>query len=536
MFNRIKYQLKRRLINLSINGNVVAFNTYKTVLILTRFLKKNRPIKHIQSGNYRDSPTMCNTEFEFTPLISIILPVYNPKVAFLEEAIQSVLNQQYRNWELCISDDCSFSKEIRDLIESFALKDTRIKFFFRKKNGHISANSNSALTLATGDYVGLLDHDDVLPSHCLARVVEEINKYPKLDWLYTDEDKIDEKGNRMLPHRKPSWSPDTLLSRNYITHFVVIKKELVEKVGGFRLGVEGSQDHDLLLRIAEHSKEIIHIPEILYHWRSHENSVAGNLGAKSYAIKATKKALEDALKRRGERATVRPYPNLSLIYHIDYLSSPAVKTVLIRYKFGQNNVVKKGKEEGFESITIEASSDSNLLKQLNEVSIKSEADVLCFANSALNLPVSDLLQKLSNQTNRSKTGLLTIPIYLMNGQIHSYGNFLQDKEVKPLFFGSFANKGDNHDYFSSTVNVDYVNPLFFMIKQVDFKNSKGFDVSKTLSGALITLSSTMNNEHHVLSNAVTATSKDSVRDVVRLHKTSKNKSFYKSIFNKSVID
>ncbi|ADB58259.1 glycosyltransferase [Archaeoglobus profundus] len=238
-------------------------------------------------------------KFKYRPKISIIMPTWNTDERWLRKAIESVLNQVYDNWELCIADGGSTKPHVRKILEEYAKKDKRIKVKFLPKNLGIAGNSNEALKLATGEFVAFLDHDDELAPFALYEVVKLLNEKPDLDFIYSDEDKIDEKGRRRDPFFKPDYSPDMFLSCNYLIHITVIRKSLVDKVGGFRLGYDGSQDYDLFLRVLEHTDKIAHIPKILYHWRAIETSCASRPEAKMYAYKAAKKALADAMKRRG---------------------------------------------------------------------------------------------------------------------------------------------------------------------------------------------------------------------------------------------
>ncbi len=275
--------------------------------------------------------------FSYQPKISILLPVYNPKPEFLRAAIDSVMSQVYPNWELAISDDCSSDETIRTIISEYTNTDARIKSIFRTSNGHISASSNSALEITTGEYVALLDHDDCLPPDALFHNVKALNENKGIDLLYSDEDKIDEKGKHIDPHFKPDWCPDNFLSRNYLGHLVVIRKALMEKVGGFRVGFEGSQDYDLLLRITEFTKSIHHIPLVLYHWRMHAESTAVNESAKPYAFNSGVKALEEALVRRNIKGTVTLIENLPGFYSIRYkIFKPGKVSVIIPTKDKQD--------------------------------------------------------------------------------------------------------------------------------------------------------------------------------------------------------
>ena len=233
------------------------------------------------------------------PLISIVMPVYNPPLNMLKEAIQSVQNQLYSNWELCIADDASTDNAVRELLQSYADKDFRIKVVFRKQNGHISAASNSALEIASGDYIALLDNDDLLREHALFFVAQAIAEQPDAGLIYSDEDKIDQSGKRYAPYFKPDWNPDLFLSHNMICHLGVYRADLVKKLGGFREGYEGAQDYDLALRCTEQlaTKQIVHIPRVLYHWRSHPGSTAQAGSEKNYALTAGERALNDHFSR-----------------------------------------------------------------------------------------------------------------------------------------------------------------------------------------------------------------------------------------------
>ncbi|AFZ45838.1 glycosyl transferase family 2 [Halothece sp. PCC 7418] len=243
---------------------------------------------------------------KYQPVISIIMPVFNTPEAFLKESIETVLTQVYPHWELCIADDASTQRHIRDLLNHYQAQDARIKVIFRPENGHISKTSNSALELATGEYIALLDHDDLLTPDALYQVVKFLNQTPEADMIYSDEDKINEEGKLQDPYFKPDWCPDSFLSRMYTNHLGIYRHQLIQEIGGFREGYEGSQDYDLVLRLTEKTDQIFHLPKILYHWRIHPNSTAENLSSKNYATEAAKKALEDALKRREEKGKIVP--------------------------------------------------------------------------------------------------------------------------------------------------------------------------------------------------------------------------------------
>lgn len=244
-------------------------------------------------------------KFSYEPLISIITPVYNVAPVYLDACIESVLNQFYHNWELCLYDDASTKPETIATLKKWKGYDERIKITFGQENQHISGASNHAIAISKGEFVGLLDHDDVLTPDALHEVIKALNKNKNLDFIYSDEDKMELDGSLADPHFKPDYNPDLLLSTNYICHFSVIRRSLGEQIGWFRKGFEGAQDYDLFLQIVEKTAAIYHIPKVLYHWRKVAESTAAGDGGKGYTDKAAKKALKEALSRRNLKGEVK---------------------------------------------------------------------------------------------------------------------------------------------------------------------------------------------------------------------------------------
>ncbi|MBC7752124.1 MAG: glycosyltransferase, partial [Candidatus Saccharibacteria bacterium] len=260
-------------------------------------------VKKFDASKSRVSSSQINSSdtFEKSPLMSLVMPVYNSNLVWLEAAIASVQAQTYLHWQLCIADDASTDPAIRPLLERAARADSRISLVFREINGHISAASNSALALVRGEWVALLDHDDLLSQDALFWVVHAINTKPDCLMIYSDEDKIDAMGVRSDPYFKCKWNVDLFYSQNMFSHLGVYHVDLVREVGGFREGVEGSQDYDLALRCIERvtSDQVHHISRVLYHWRIHSQSTAYSSEAKPYAMVAGEKALNDHLERTG---------------------------------------------------------------------------------------------------------------------------------------------------------------------------------------------------------------------------------------------
>ena len=269
-----------------------------------------------------------NTKFENNPKISIIIPMYNTPVNFFKELVDSLIEQTYSNWELCLADG---SPEKNEELKSIYEKDSRIKYKFLGENKGIAENTNEALKLATGDYIGLLDHDDLLPKFSLYEIVKCINKNPEVEFIYTDEDKFEELGGKRYdPYFKSDFAPDTLRANNFICHFSIFKKELMDKLEGFRKEFDGAQDYDILLRMSEEAKNIIHIPKILYHWRVHEQSTAKSGGtAKPYAYEAGIRAIQSHIDRLGLKGTVE-HGNTLGTYKINYeiIGNPKVSIII----------------------------------------------------------------------------------------------------------------------------------------------------------------------------------------------------------------
>lgn len=254
-----------------------------------------------------DNATLASTmaAFKLKPVFSVVMPTYNTDEVYLRECIDSVLNQSYPYLELCIADDNSPKPHVVKVLDEYAAKDPRVKVVKRKQNGHISLATNSAIEVAAGNFIALLDHDDLLAQHALYFMAEAINANPDGQIFYSDEDKLDLNGRRTNPHFKSDWNPDLFYSQNYVSHLGVYKTSLIQKIGGFRTGVEGSQDQDLLLRCLPHVKhsQIHHIPRVLYHWRMLEGSTALASGEKSYTTEAGIKALSDYFSANGPEGT-----------------------------------------------------------------------------------------------------------------------------------------------------------------------------------------------------------------------------------------
>ncbi len=324
--------------------------------------------------------------FLYRPLISIIVPVYETDEGMLIRMIESVRAQTYENWQLCIADGNSSKAYIREKLQDYSNRDERIKVTFLKENKHIAGNSNQALSFAEGAFIGFLDHDDELAPFALFEIVRFLNENPSIDFMYSDEDKINAEGRRVLPFFKPGWSPDLLLSVNYICHFALLRNTLVRELGGFRSGYDGAQDYDLFLRASNITRRIAHIPKILYHWRDHESSTATDVSRKEYADNSGIAALTDFLKSNRMDAHVLPgIVKTNYLVRYSIIGRPLV-SVIIPFKDKVDllqkcidSILKKTSYEGYELLLVSnRSNEEETFRYLDAIGKNERIRVLTF--------------------------------------------------------------------------------------------------------------------------------------------------------------
>ena len=309
-------------------------------------------------------------KLDYEPCISIIVPTYKTPEKFLKEMIDSVRNQSYENWELCIGDGSVTEDTVKNVVESYQKKDKRIKMLCLSENLGIAGNTNAALSIATGDYIALLDHDDILAPDALYEVVKWMNEHYKdeTDVIYTDEDKVSfDLRDYFEPHFKSDYNLDLIRSNNYICHLFVARKSIVDQVGGFRKEYDGSQDYDFILRCIEQSKHVEHVPKVLYHWRCHPGSTAANQESKMYCYEAGKRAIEDHLKRMGEDDCQVVMTEHLGFYHVIYPIREQKKVSIIIPNKDQKeilercieSVIQKTDYKNYEIIIVENNSTTN---------------------------------------------------------------------------------------------------------------------------------------------------------------------------------
>ncbi len=354
---------------------------------IIRILKNEKDLTYGDYGGWikynepkdADLKLQMKKEFKISPKISIVVPMYKTKEKFFKDLVKCVTSQTYSNWELILADG---SPEENKNFKKYYENDSRIKYKFLNENLGIAGNTNSAIKMATGDYIALLDHDDLLSEYALFEVVNYINKHPNAEFLYSDEDKIDENDNRYDAYFKPDFAPDTLRCQNYICHFSIFKNELIEKLEGLKADYDGAQDYDIFLRMSEITKpeNIIHIPKILYHWRVHNESTAKlNSNAKNYAFEAGKKAIEDHIKRIGLDGTVSE-GCIDGIYRVDYKVKGEPKvSIVIPNKDGKDilkvcidSILSKTTYKNYEIVVTENNSETEEIFEYYKELIKND--------------------------------------------------------------------------------------------------------------------------------------------------------------------
>jgi glycosyltransferase involved in cell wall biosynthesis len=456
--------------------------------------------------------------FDYQPKISIAMPVYNVEEKWLRRCIDSILIQDYPNWELCMADDASTDPKVKELLEEYQQLDERIKVVYRKVNGHISEATNSALALATGEFVALLDNDDELPRIAFYEVVKALNENPELDLLYSDEDKIDMDGNRSDPSFKPDWSPDLLLGTNYISHLGVYRKTILEEIGGFRKGYEGSQDYDLVLRFTEKTtaERIKHIPKVLYHWRMLPTSTAVDQSSKDYAFEAGLKAVQDALVRRGIKGYAT-HGRANGLYDVYYeVEKEELVSIIIPTKNGYkdiqrcvSSILKKTTYQNYEIIIADNGSTDEKMQELyasyqeqlndrfrvltidipfnfskiNNIAAKSaQGKYLLFLNNDTEVINGDWLKLMVSFGQQERIGCVGAKLLYPNNTIQHAGVILGLGGVAG--HGHYGYPHGDLGYFGKlALNVDYlaVTAACLLMKKADFEAVSGFDEEFTVA-------------------------------------------------------
>lgn len=431
----------------------------------------------------------CTDAVPGQPLFSILLPTYNSDVSFLRACFQSVLSQACTDWELCIADDCSTDPRVSETIRVYALKDARIKFVARESNGHISVATNTALSLATGIYVVLLDHDDELHPMALAELAAAIALRPELDLIFTDEDKIDVKGRRSGSFLKTGYNPELLHAQNCVSHVAAYRRTIVRQLGGFREGYEGSQDWDLALRVAGHAgaDRIGHIPKIMYHWRTTGTSTAVSAEAKPYALDSAIRAVEDDLGRKGGRdVRVTPLLRLPGSQRVVFpIAKRGMRVSLIILTDSQPpsafwqqclDAARSSRIslEFLEEAAGEATRSPSQAK--NTAASRAQGEVLVFLNATVEGISSGWLEEIVSQAAREDVGAVGGKLYGRDGRIRN-GGYVIDREgvIHALHRGMPGQHLGHANRARLAQNVSAVPSCCMGVRRSTFEMLGGFD-------------------------------------------------------------
>lgn len=456
--------------------------------------------------------TQRNEKFEYEPLISILMPTYKTPSHLLIETIESVVKQTYSNWEFCIADGNSEDQRVNEILDRYSEKDSRFKIKYLSENKGIAGNTQECYYMSNGDYVGLFDHDDLLEPNALYEIVKAINEDRDIDFIYTDEDKINEKSDlRFDPHFKQDFAIDTFRSCNYICHFSVFRKDLMKKIDGFRDGYNGSQDYDIILRATDVAKRIHHIPKILYSWRVHSGSTAGNPKNKMYCYDAAKRALDDHLRRNGIKGKTKDGHFIGT-YDIEYdiVNNPKVSMIIdgngelknldrtinsIKSKTTYRNyeiivVANDSKEEFTKKILSELNKKEDTSVIYTEEKMKSIAsifnfgakystgDILLFLNNDMEVISENWLERLIGYAQREDVGCVGAKLYHKDNTIQHGGIIVGLGGAAAYAHRNFRKK--EYGYFlrlGITHNLSAVSGDCLMVKKSDFESVDGFDES-----------------------------------------------------------
>lgn len=434
------------------------------------------------------------SDLQYKPLISLVIPVYNTDPTLLKELVFSLREQIYENWEVCFANGSKENSRLNEQLERYAKKEPRIKYKLLEKNGGISYNTNQAFEMAEGEFIGMVDHDDLLTPDALAEVVLALNKKPELDFIYSDQDKVDEKTTMRFGRLyKPFWSMELLYSGNYITHFSVIRRSIIEEIGGWDSSTDGAQDWDLFLKVAEKTKNVYGISKVLYHWRTAPNSTAASMDNKNYAAEAQIRALQTHFDRMGYNADI-------------YFSRPKDLEVRVKWRENVNNISVLLWDTGYnqylndyiwfiqlalnkslkELIVI-----SNRKQRLDKIEhdcekvyidtvyyadgynagkAKATGDVLIFTTDCALPAEIDTYQELAAWTKHPEIALVGPKILDFNGKINSLGVILNREAPVSLFYKE-RNEAGRLTYFGTTSWYRDVNAMDFQCFAIEKKKA-----------------------------------------------------------------
>ena len=448
-------------------------------------------------------------KWSYAPKISIAVPAYKTPELFLRQLIQSLQDQTYNNWELCIANASPQDASMEYVLKSCSAMDSRIVWKKLKENRGISENTNEAFAMATGDYVGLLDHDDLLAPNALYEIATALEKEPETEVLYTDEDKVrGEQLEHFQPHLKPDFNEDLLRSNNYICHFFVVKRTLLQNVGGMRKEFDGAQDYDFIFRCTEAAGKICHIPEILYHWRTHEASTADNPQSKLYAFEAGKRAIEENLKRRGLQGEVSHTKDYGF-YRVKYaVQGEPLVSIIIPNKDAKTDLEKcirsvkeKSSYKNYEILIVENNSETEEIfayykelskdpairllkwkKEFNYSAInnfaakKARGEYLLFLNNDTEVITEDWIQELLGICQRQGTGAVGARLYYGDHTIQHAGTVIGIGGIAGHMFVNLPGERTGYMHKAALIqDLSAVTAACMLVKREAFEEVGGFE-------------------------------------------------------------
>lgn len=449
----------------------------------------------------------CSAKLKYNPLFSIVTPVYNVSSVYLSECIDSVLNQKYENWELLLVDDKSTNQETLDCLKKYEKLDKRIRVIYRRENGNIALATNTGFKEAKGEYIGLLDNDDTLSLDALYQMAKRINRDKKTDFLYSDEDKLDSEGKRCTPYFKSDFAPDTLLSNNYICHFTVFKKSLLNKVGGEKTEFNGAQDYDLFLRLTEKAEKIEHISRILYHWRIIKGSTSESIAEKSYAILAGQKAIEAALKRRKTKGYVTSNNDGTYVVHYE-TNKPSITIIIPTKDYAStlktciDSIYEKSTYPNYDILVVNNNSEEeetfalfdeykkahenfnvidlncpfNFAYLMNEAVKKAKGDYLLFLNNDTEVITPDFLEQMVGYASQPHIGMVGVKLLFFDNTIQHGGVILGIRSMAAHAY-EFQTEQEAFSFGKLNMPTDYaaVTAACSMISKEKYNLVKGMD-------------------------------------------------------------
>ena len=448
-------------------------------------------------------------KWNYEPKISVVVPAYKTPEKFLREMIDSLLAQSYANWELCIANASPNEAGMSRILEEYCKKDARICVKPLLNNAGIAENTNEALEMATGEFIGLLDHDDLLAPNALYEIAKALESHPKIDVIYTDEDKVRaDLSEHFQPNLKPDFNLDLLRSNNYICHIFVVRRTIVKMVGGFRKEYDGAQDYDFIFRCCESAKEIYHVPEILYHWRTHQASTAYNPASKMYAFEAGKRAIEGNLERCHLKAEVSHTKDLGF-YRVKYeVEGTPLISIIIPNKDEReslkkciDSIEKKSTYENYEILIVENNSNSKEIfeyyKELSDnpkirllkwkegfnysainnfAAKKAKGEYLLFLNNDMEVIAPDWMEELLGHCQRKGTGAVGARLYYPNKTIQHAGTIIGIGGIAGHMFVDMP--GERTGYMHKAAiqqDLSAVTAACMMVKRSVFEAVNGFE-------------------------------------------------------------